>query len=89
MGNLRLAVLFLELTGEHVLPHWHFYTEMKDIIDFVNYEKANGRDCEITADRQDILDYVREEMRSPDKYRDVRRPEVIRECTVCSIGSVK
>ena len=58
---------------------------MKDIIDFVNYEKANGRDCEITADRQDILDYVREEMRSPDKYRDVRRPEVIRECTVCPI----
>lgn len=58
--------------------------EMKDIIDFVNYEKANGRDCEITADRQDILDYVREEIRSPDKYRDVRRPEIIRECTACT-----
>lgn len=58
--------------------------EMKDIIDFVNYEKANGRDCEITADLQDILDYVREEIRNPDKYRDVRRPEVIRECTACT-----
>lgn len=58
--------------------------EMKDIIDFVNYEKANGRDCEITADRQDILDYVRKEIRNPDKYRDVRRPEVIRECTACT-----
>lgn len=58
--------------------------EMKDIIDFINYEKANGRDCEITADRQDILDYVREEIRSPDKYRDVRRPEIIRECTACT-----
>jgi len=58
--------------------------EMKDIIDFINYEKANGRDCEITADRQDILDYVRKEIQNPDKYRDVRRPEIIRECTACT-----
>ena len=58
--------------------------EMKDIIDFVNYEKANGRDCEITADRQDILEYVRKEIQRPDKYRDVRRPESIRECTACA-----
>ena len=58
--------------------------EMKDIIDFINYEKANGRDCEITADRQDILEYVRKEIQRPDKYRDVRRPESIRECTACA-----
>ena len=29
--------------------------EMKDIIDFLNYEKINGRQCEIRADREDIL----------------------------------
>ena len=50
----------------------------------INYEKANGRDCEITADRQDILEYVRKEIQRPDKYRDVRRPEIIRECTACA-----
>ena len=32
--------------------------EMKDIIDFVNYEKINGRQCEIEADSEDILRYV-------------------------------
>lgn len=41
--------------------------EMKDIIDFVNYERTNGRQCEIEADRDDILKYVLDEMRNPDK----------------------
>lgn len=58
--------------------------EMKDIIDFVNYEKANGRQCEIEADRDDILKYVLDEMRNPDKYKNVRRPKIIRECTACA-----
>ena len=57
--------------------------EMKDIIDFIAYEKMNGRECEITADRQDILDYVLEEMKHPDRYKNVGRPEIIRECTAC------
>lgn len=59
--------------------------EMKDILNFIAYEKMNGRECEITADRQDILDYVLEEMRHPDKYRNVSRPEIIRECTACVV----
>ena len=36
--------------------------EMKDIIDFVNYEKINGRQCEIEADSEDILRYVQKVM---------------------------
>lgn len=58
--------------------------EMKDIIDFLHYEKINGRQCEIRADREDILQYVLKEVQSPDKYRHVRRPEIIRECTACT-----
>ena len=58
--------------------------EMKDIIDFVNYEKINGRQCEIQADREDILQYVQKEMLNPEKYKNVRRPEIIRECTACT-----
>lgn len=58
--------------------------EMKDIIDFANYEKINGRQCEIEADREDILQYVRKEMLNPDKYKNVRRPEIIKECTACT-----
>lgn len=56
---------------------------MKDIIDFVNYEKINGRQCEIEADSEDILRYVQKKMLNPKKYKDVRRPEIIRECTAC------
>ena len=58
--------------------------EMKDIIDFVKYEKSNGRLCEIAADREDILRYVLNEIRNPGKYQHVRRPEMIRECTACT-----
>lgn len=57
--------------------------EMKDIIDFVNYEKNHGRQCEIEADRDDILQYVQKEMLNLDKYKNVSRPEIIRECTAC------
>lgn len=63
--------------------------EMKDIIDFVNYEKNHGRKCEIEADRDDILQYVQKEMLNLDKYKNVRRPEIIRECTACKIVSSK
>ena len=58
--------------------------EMKDIIDFVNYEKINGRQCEIEADREDILQYVQKEMLNSEKYKNVRRPEIVRECTACT-----
>lgn len=57
--------------------------EMKDIIDFAAYEKANGRECEVTADRKEILDYVKKEMKNPQKYINARRPAIIRECTAC------
>ena len=58
--------------------------EMKDILDFIAYEKMNGRECEITAERQDILDYVLEEIKHPDKYKNVKRLEIIKECTACT-----
>ena len=65
--------------------------EMKDMIDFANYEKNHGRQCEIEADRKDILRYVQKEMLNPEKYNDVRRPEIIRECTACTarVSSVR
>lgn len=58
--------------------------EMKDILDFIAYEKINGRECEIEADRQDILEYVLEKIKYPNKYKNVKRPEIIRECTACT-----
>ena len=58
--------------------------EIKDILDFMAYEKANGRECEITADRQEILSYVQAKLQEPDKYQNIPRPEIIRECTACT-----
>ena len=38
---------------------------------------------EIEADSEDILRYVQKEVLNPEKYKNVCRPEIIRECTAC------
>lgn len=53
--------------------------EMKDIIDFIAYERANGRTAEIVSDNPKIKDYVLQETQKPEKYVHTKRPSVIRE----------
>lgn len=57
--------------------------EMKDIIDFAAYEKLNGRKIEIVTDNPEIKSYILREMPKTDKYRCIKRPAIIRECTAC------
>ncbi len=57
--------------------------EMRDILDFIAYEKANGRSVSIEADRQEIMDTVERELCFPERYRHIARPPVIRECRAC------
>lgn len=59
--------------------------EMKDIIDFIAYERANGRTAEIVSDNPKIKDYVLQEAQKPEKYVHTKRPSVIRECTACPV----
>lgn len=58
--------------------------EMKDILDFIKYEKSNGRDVQIVSDNSDIKNYVLQEIKNPEKYLHTKRPSVIRECTACA-----
>lgn len=58
--------------------------EMKDILDFIAYERTNGREVEIEADQPAIRDAVLQQLRHPEKYLHVKRPPVIRECTACT-----
>ena len=59
--------------------------EMRDIIDFISYEKHYGRKVEITSDNNEILEYVNREILKTDKYKNVKRPIKITECTACPV----
>lgn len=59
--------------------------EMKDIIDFISYNKMYHREVEMKADNLDILHYVERELINTEKYSGVKRPEIISECKACPI----
>ena len=59
--------------------------EMKDIIDFITYNRMYHRKVEIKADNAEILRYVEHEMLDKEKYSKVKRPELISECRACPI----
>lgn len=60
--------------------------EIKNIIDFIQYEKLYHRNTEIQSDDQAILDYVMQEVLHTEKYITASRPEIITECKACKQG---
>ncbi len=72
------GVLYKKLSDYPTISEW----EIQTVLDFIKYEKLNGRECKIDADRS-ILNAI-------DTYRPVyetgRRadvPNIITECTAC------
>lgn len=60
--------------------------EIKNIIDFILYEKKYHRKTELQSDSQVILDYINQELSNSDKYKTLSRPDKITECTACKQG---
>ncbi len=71
------GVLYKKLSGYPEMTDW----EIQTIIDFINYEKANGRECELVGD-ESILASVRAAIEGGIKHR-VPVPQKITECTAC------
>ncbi|MDO5520709.1 MAG: phosphate ABC transporter ATPase [bacterium] len=72
-------VLYKKLSDYPNISDW----EMKNIIDFIAYEEANGRTVELQSDSPLILETVKEKLDHKQDYQDVRRPKKITECTAC------
>ena len=72
-------VFYKKLSGYPDITDW----EMRTLIEFVEYEKSYGRDCEIFCEDRVLLDTVQEKLKDPEKYRNVPRPARITECTAC------
>lgn len=57
--------------------------EMKNIIDFIQYEKSNGRKTDIISDNNDVIKKINKALSNPETYLTPTRPEKITECTAC------
>ena len=56
--------------------------EIQNVLDFIKYEKANGRECRIEAEK-DIVDKIEKYRSSYENGIRVSPPEKIEECTAC------
>ncbi|MGL5675817.1 MAG: hypothetical protein ACRDDX_05370 [Cellulosilyticaceae bacterium] len=73
------GVLYKKLSGYPNISEW----ELRNIIEFVEYEKIYSRNCEMVCEDTGILHLVQEAITNKEKYREVPRPDKITECTAC------
>lgn len=72
-------VLYKTLSNYPNISDW----EMKNIIDFIDYEASYGRSVTIKSDDAKVLAKIYENLDKKEVYQEVRRPEKITECTAC------
>ena len=73
------GVLYKKLSDYPHITDW----EIRNLIDFIEYEKVNGRQCEIQCDNEELLKIINKKITEKDKYVYVSRPALITECTAC------
>ncbi len=57
--------------------------EMKCIMDFVLYEKANNRKTDITGDNSKLVKKIKTAIETNQRYPHVKKPRLITECKAC------
>ncbi|MBQ7801705.1 MAG: hypothetical protein IJ375_05220 [Oscillospiraceae bacterium] len=67
------------------LPHYPKASdwELRNIIEFMEYEEAHGRKCRIECENPELLAAVDKALRNKAYYRSVSRPSLQTECTAC------
>lgn len=84
IGNFEFTevwdgVFYKKLSNYPAISDW----EVRNIIEFIDYEKAHGRKCDIECDNPDLLDTINAKILDRDNYINTSRPELITECTAC------
>ena len=72
------GVLYKKLSRYPQITAW----EIQTVLDFISYEKSNGRDCEIEAEKA-ILDAIEQYRPTYEKGIRIQPPLKIEECTSC------
>lgn len=57
--------------------------ELRNILDFMDYEKSNGRECQIECESKDIITKIEAAAKNPALYKAIPPPHLITECTAC------
>lgn len=73
------GVLYKKLSNYPEISDW----EIRNIIEFIEYEKSHGRECNIECENNALLDKIRECIVDRDKFINTPRPNLITECTSC------
>ena len=72
------GVLYKKLSRYPQISTW----EIQTVLDFISYEKSNGRDCEIEAEKA-IVDAIEQYRPTYAKGIRIQPPLKIEECTAC------
>lgn len=73
------GVLYKKLSDYPNISEW----ELRNIIEFVEYEKNHGRNCEIKCEETKTFHFIQEAIKQKQKYIGIRKPDKITECTAC------
>lgn len=73
------GVLYKNLSSYPNITPW----ELRTILEFMEYERTQGRDCEIECDESDVLEAIARAQNAPRQYLDAPRPKLLTECTAC------
>lgn len=84
IGNFEFTevwdgVFYKKLSAYPSITDW----EMRTLIEFTEYEEANGRDSETECKNAALREHILRELGNKEKYRSVPRPKLITECTAC------
>ncbi|MBQ6934894.1 MAG: phosphate ABC transporter ATPase [Clostridia bacterium] len=72
------GVLYKKLSAYPQISDW----EARTLIEFIDYENANGRNCTIECENVELLTIINEKI-ADRSYKNAPRPYKITECTAC------
>ena len=73
------GVFYKKLSDYPQVSDW----EIRTIIEFIEYEKRHGRECEIQCDNKDTLHTILCGIEHKEAYLSAPRPKLLTECTAC------
>ncbi len=84
VGNFEFTevwdgIFYKKLSCYPQVTNW----EIRNIIEFIEYEKKYGRKCKIECDNEDTLRTILDGIEHKEVYLSAPRPKLLTECTAC------
>ena len=73
------GVFYKKLCNYPQVSDW----EIRNIIEFIEYENKYGRKCTIECEDANLLRLIKEKIQDRDRYVKTLRPKLLTECTAC------